>query len=414
MHITLLDESQFDGFAINHPNHNFYQSSNYGRFMSKHGYNSYYLGLVDSMNTIKAATLLIVKNEKNDKRKMGYAPRGFLIDWNNNELLKNFTDALKVYLEQRGFTYLKVDPMITYKEHDINGNEITSNESNLIQNLQALGYVHMGFNNGNEANKPRWNAITNLSSNIVELYNTLSSETKKKILEAISVGNKVYKGEHEDISLLHSIINKVNPPIEYYLDYYELFNQNSSFEIYFNKLEPYTYVNRSKKTYEEEEAKNHELNMQMQDFNNPNKENIINEKLKSDETLGIAKKKMIEAINLFQDYPNGIVTAAVAVVKFGKKVTFIATGTDESFKHQYPDYLLRWQLTEEFAKQGFEVIDNNGITGEFSDEYENLMKRETSNKIVEYVGEFDLVINKKAYYTGSKLNPIISWLNTPI
>ena len=28
--------------------------------------------------------------------------------------------------------------------------------------------------------------------------------------------------------------------------------------------------------------------------------------------------------------------------------------------------------------------------------------------------EFDLVINKKAYYTGSKLNPILNWLNTPI
>ena len=70
MHITLLDESQFDGFAINHPNHNFYQSSSYGKFMSKHGYNSYYLGLVDSSNNIKAATLLIGKNEKDDKRKM--------------------------------------------------------------------------------------------------------------------------------------------------------------------------------------------------------------------------------------------------------------------------------------------------------------------------------------------------------
>ena len=34
--------------------------------------------------------------------------------------------------------------------------------------------------------------------------------------------------------------------------------------------------------------------------------------------------------------------------------------------------------------------------------------------ITEYVGEFDLVINKRGYYTGSKLNPILNWLNTPI
>ena len=37
-----------------------------------------------------------------------------------------------------------------------------------------------------------------------------------------------------------------------------------------------------------------------------------------------------------------------------------------------------------------------------------------SDKIIEYYGEFDLVINKKSYYTGSKLNPILNWLNKPI
>ena len=69
MQIILLDESRFDSFAITHPNYNFYQTSNYGRFMTKHGHNSYYLGLVDDNGEIKAATLMIVKNEKNNKYK---------------------------------------------------------------------------------------------------------------------------------------------------------------------------------------------------------------------------------------------------------------------------------------------------------------------------------------------------------
>ena len=98
MQIVLLDEFRFDSFAMNHPNYNFYQSSNYGRFMTKHGYNAYYLGLVDDMGNIKAATLMIVKNEKNNKRKMGYAPRGFLIDWNNDALVSEFTNAIKDYI----------------------------------------------------------------------------------------------------------------------------------------------------------------------------------------------------------------------------------------------------------------------------------------------------------------------------
>lgn len=416
MQIVLLDETRFDNFAINHPNYNFYQTSNYGKFMNKNGHNSYYLGLVDETGDIKAATLLIVKNDKNDRRKMGYAPRGFLINWNDEDLVKTFTNAIKDFLSKRGFTYIKVDPLIIYKEHNKDGSEKQNGENNLsfVSKLQSLGYIHMGYNNGLEASKPRWNAITVLNNDITSLFNSISKEARNKINEAYKLGNKVYKGTVTDIGLLHSVINRATPPIDYYLDYYQFFNQNNGFEIYFTKLEPVTYVNTSKSMYEKEEQRNNELNMQMQDWNNTNKEYTINEKLKSDELISKYKKNMIDAINLFQEFPNGIVIAGIAVIKYGATVTFLSSGVNERFKNNHPEYLLRWQLMEEFAKQGYKVIEESGMVGDFKDDYDSLLKRELSNKIVEYVGEFDLIINKKAYYTGSKLTPILNWLNTPI
>ena len=164
MEIVLLDEAKFDNFALNHPLSNYYQTSNYGKLMTKHGHNAYYLGLVDSSNNVQAATLMLVKNEKNEKRKMGYAPRGFLIDWNNDELVKEFTEKIKEYLSSRNFTYLKIDPSIVYKEHDIEGNEKNDGEQNLsfVQNLQSLGYIHMGYNDGLEASKPRWLSLIHI------------------------------------------------------------------------------------------------------------------------------------------------------------------------------------------------------------------------------------------------------------
>lgn len=415
MQIILLDETRFDQFAITHPNHNYYQSSNYGRLMTKHGHNAYYLGLVDDIGEIKAATLMIVKNEKNEKRKMGYAPRGFLIDWNDETLVKTFIETLKEFLSKRNFTYIKVDPIVIYKEHNNDGSEKLNNESNsgLVQKLQSLGYIHMGYNNGMEASKPRWNALTILDNNSISLYNSISKEARDKINEAAKMGNKVYRGNMNDITLLFSIINKPTPPIDYYLDYYQFYGQNL-FEIYFNKLEPISYVNSSKNMYEKEEQRNNELNMQMQDFNNPNKDAIINEKIKSDELLAKYKKNMLEASKLFQSYPNGLVTAGVAVIKWGSTVTFFASGVDENFKNQNPEYLLKWQLMQEYAKQGYKVVNLGGLTSELRKDYDSILKTEMSNKIVEYIGEFDLVINKKAYYTGSKLNPILNWLNTPI
>ena len=188
----------------------------------------------------------------------------------------------------------------------------------------------------------------------------------------------------------------------------------SSFEVYFNKLEPIEYVNSSKLAYEEEEMKNNDLNMQMQDFMNPNKESIINRKLESDEILAKYKRNMLEASKLFQQYPSGLITAGVAVIKYGKTITFLASGSREEYRNQGPEYLLKWQLIQEFAKQGYTIVNLGGLTSELRKDYNSTVKAELSNKIVEYIGEFDLVINKKAYYTGTKLNPILNWLNTPI
>ena len=417
MQIILLDEIRFDNFAINHPYYNFYQSSNYGKFMTKHGYNSYYLGLADDIGEIKAATLMIVKNEKSSKRKMGYAPRGFLIDWNNDDLVKEFTEKLKEFLANRNFTYLKVDPLITLKEHNINGEvkQNTIDNTSFVNKLQSIGYIHLGYNNGMEALKPRWNAIMKLNNNITLLYNSISKEARSKITEASKMGNRVYKGGLNDISLLYNLINKSTPPLEYYLDYYQFFIQNNGFEVYFTKLEPVSYVNSSKNLYEKEEQRNNELNMQIQDFNNPNKEFVINEKLKSDELLSKYKKNMLEASSLFQKYPSGLVISGVAVIKYGKKITFLASGVNENFKNIYPEYLLKWQLASEFARNGYDIVDLGSLTGDFNNNsYLSTLNKELSNSIVEYVGEFDLVINKKSYYTGSKLNPILNWLNTPI
>ena len=385
--------------------------------MTKHGYNSYYLGLADDIGEIKAATLMIVKNEKSSKRKMGYAPRGFLIDWNNDDLVKEFTEKLKEFLANRNFTYLKVDPLITLKEHNINGEvkQNTIDNTSFVNKLQSMGYIHLGYNNGMEALKPRWNAIMKLNNNITLLYNSISKEARSKITEASKMGNRVYKGGLNDISLLYNLINKSTPPLEYYLDYYQFFSQNNGFEVYFTKLEPVSYVNSSKNLYEKEEQRNNELNMQIQDFNNPNKEFVINEKLKSDELLSKYKKNMLEASSLFQKYPSGLVISGVAVIKYGKKITFLASGVNENFKNIYPEYLLKWQLASEFARNGYDIVDLGSLTGDFNNNsYLSTLNKELSNSIVEYVGEFDLVINKKSYYTGSKLNPILNWLNTPI
>ncbi len=417
MEIVLLEEERYESFAMNHPNYNLYQTSSYGNLMNKHGYNAYYLGLANEAGIVNAATMVLVKKEKG-KNKMAYCPRGFLIDWNNKELVKEFTDKLKDFLGKRKFTFLKVDPLITYKEHDKQGNDINSSSygDEFIKYMQSIGYIHLGFNKGFEANKPRWNALNELNPNIQIAYNQLSKETRSKIVSAINYGCKVYKGSANEISILYSLMGgQTKLSLEYFLDYYEYFSPNNNFEIYFTKLEPVTFVNYSKSMYEQEESRNNELNNQIQRLDISNKDALISQKMESDSLLAKYKKDMVEAINLFQTYSEGIIVAGTIVIKNNSMVTFIADGINKEFEKYYPSYILKWNLIQNYINSGYKLIDLNGITGDFSPlNTLNNFKLEFANKVIEYVGEFDLVIDKKVYYTSKSINPILNWLNTPI
>ena len=413
MEIIELNEQRFNDFSVTYPQSNFYQSVNYANFMSKRGYEILYLGLTDNMDGIKAAALLLIKTDEASKKKIAYSPRGFLINWNDDYLISEFTNKIKEFLDKKKITSLKIDPNIVYKEHNFDGSEKFTGESNtsIIKKLQSLGYIHLGYNNGMETYKLRWNCLCKLNNNIINLYNTLPKSGRDKIKAASEYGIKIYKGTNSDINLFYTILDNANAKLDYFLDIYQFFNKSNEFEIYFAKLEPSSFVNSSKLKYENEEKRNNELNMLLQDFNNPNKDAIINEKLKSDELLNKYKKDMQDAIKSFQKNPNGIFLASTIVIKYAGTVNFFSNAHNKYYENYYAEYLLKWKLIEKYAKEGYKIVNHLGIMGDFSGEYNNLLRRELSNEIVEYVGEFDLVINKKNYYSGSK---IINWLNKPI
>ena len=114
MEIVQLTKEEFDSYAENHPSKNFYQTSAYGMLMDRHSFDDYYLAMKDESGNIKCATLILI-----DKvflgYKWGYCPRGYLIDFNDTELLKTFTTLLKEFLKKRNFMFVKIDPYIIYK-----------------------------------------------------------------------------------------------------------------------------------------------------------------------------------------------------------------------------------------------------------------------------------------------------------
>ena len=136
MMIIELNEEQFRSYANFHSNRNYFQTVEFANMYELYGYKKLYVGLVDDNNNLIAASLLLLNKIKNYK--YAYAPRGFLIDYNNDELLKFFTNNIKKFAKKEHAIFVKIDPTIIYKERDREGKIIVDgiDNSNIIYKLK--------------------------------------------------------------------------------------------------------------------------------------------------------------------------------------------------------------------------------------------------------------------------------------
>lgn len=417
MQIIQLTREQFDIYAIKHKNHNFYQTSQYGTLMNRHGFVDMYIALLDDNHNVLAASLILEKKIF-AKYKYGYAPRGFLIDFNDTVLLANFTKLLRQYLYKLGFVYIKIDPYIINIERDNNGNPVKNgmNNKRVIDSLKKLNYEHHGFNLYFETLKPRWNVITKIGSSTQKLFSLFDKTARNKINKAIRKGISIYKGSNSDLKLFYSLIDKKHTrKLNYYLDYYEIFSKKDMFDIYYAKIDTKNYLINSKNLFEEETKNNNDLASSIQNHVNDNTK-LISAKMESDKRLNVYRNDIVDANNLYKTYPEGLTIATSAIIKYDKEVFFLIDGYNPKFKNFGANHLLKWKIIEEYAQKGYLYMHHNGITGDFNEannKYYGLyeFKRGFCGRIIEYIGEFDLIINKQLYYLYKNIAPLRNFIN---
>ena len=419
MKVIEMQPEEFEEFANNFQYRNFYQTHEYGMLMDRHQFDDYYLGFVDETNNLVAATLILV-NKVFIGYKWGYCPRGYLVDYSNFELVSACTSALKEYLIKRNFMFVKIDPLVIYKSRDNKGEIIPGVDNQAIyDNLISLGYEHSGFNLNFENLKPRWNAVA-ITKETDNIFYNYSKEKRNKIRKADKLGIEILKGNPEEIREFYSFVEKKHSrKLNYYLDMYEIFGKEDMFEIYFANLNTSRFVERSKELYEEEEIRNNSINQELEDnINSNNTNNIIKRKMHSDALLNNYKQNIVNATNLFKQYPTGKFIASCAIIKYNKEIFFLICGYDKDYKSYCPTHYMIYQIMEKYHNEGYNRFHLNGISGDFNKMSElyglTKFKLGFGTHIEEYLGEFTLVINKHKTKRYNRLNPIIEWLNTPV
>ncbi len=411
--IVELGRREFDEFAFNHPYRSFYQTSQYGTLMSKHGYRPIYVGYDDG-DGVCAAALILIKNQFG--MNMGYSPRGYLIDFNDYRLVDDFTAHLKDYLQKKGIVCLIIDPHITHLERDTEGTPIDGKQNgvNISESLKRIGYEHRGFNLYFENLKPRWNMVLKTDSSPINVFNSFDKRTRTKIRNSLRKGVEVYKGSKQDLKIFYQLTNKKHyRKYDYYLDMYDIFSQFNMFDVYFARINTETFLKNSKLLFEHETQKNNELSDKLQKpIKDPDERNrLLNKKLESDKLLNSYKNDIIFGTKLYRD-AKYVIIAANAIIKYGNEVFFLIDGINQKFKHFNPNHLLKWKIIEEYRNQGYTKFHLNGITGDFTNKNKFLglytFKKGFNARVTEYIGEFSLIINKAKYGLYKSFKPFIN------
>lgn len=410
MHLKELTNEEFLNFSKSYNIKSIYQTIEYAFVMNKQKFDAMFIGLIDESNNIVAASLILI--EKNGHFKYAYAPRGFLIDYCNQNLVATFTKEIKKFLGKKNIIAIKISPIIIKNTYDIKYDVVNKNNyyDNIFMNLQHLGYYHLGYNEKFEALKPRYEAIIDLDKPYYLIFKNFTKKLRTKIRSAENKGIKIYKGTEENLEYLYLQTKKKYPrDLEYFKECYKQFSKSNNVEFFYAKLDTEEYLKTMQTKYAKQEEYCSIINEEIiQKIGNSQKN--INQKIDADKLLNQYKKELIYATKLLRDYPEGIILASALLIKNNEEVYLLMDGYDSTYKSLNAKHLLLWKLCERYSKKGFKKLNLGGIAGinDTPKEYKGLneFKLNFNAQAIEYVGDLELITNNALYFMYQNTSPI--------
>ena len=383
--ITNVDEEKFNNF-IKQNCSSFMQTSYFGEINRAKGLNYFLVGLEDEGKLVAGALVL----EKNLIGKFNYLyiPRGFVLDFDNQELMKAFVEHLKSFGKKRKAIFITIDPEIIIKIDEVG-------QANPIKSLEQLGFHHLGYNYYFENRQPRFTYNLKLNDNYVENFHP----TTKKIHKRGNLYNlDIYKGNKDDIDDFYNLMLETGDrkkatffSKDYYLNFYNIFNQHNMSDIYIAKVN----INELKEIYKKKIT---EIKNNLNKITKENKKKDLNDQL-------IKYQKEYDEIKEIKT--NELVLSSIITVKFKDKVWTVHGGNSTKLRFLNSNYWLYFKIIEDAYNEGFKQIDFFGTIGKedtSSNEYGiHLFKKRLGGNKIEYIGEFDLVLNKFIYFLYKKV-----------
>lgn len=392
MKIIELTETQFKNYSKLHSSRNYFQTIEYANIMNN--YNRLFLGFInENDNTIMGAVLLLERSVL--KFKVGYVPGGFLIDYDNDNLFRDFITSLKNYLKEKKFVYLTTDNKTTYKMFDKKG-QVIYFDTNIIKLLDELSFVKT-----NRASERK--VVLETEKTPDETYKMFNSNTKRNIKLALQRSITIYKDDNNSIDTLLNLNNKLNnEEIKKIIDNFN--GDVNSSEIYFAKINPEQYINNYRFLLKKEEERNYNLSQIMQNARAKKSDALVNKKMESDRLISKYNNEIIKATNIYTKYPESVIIGAILIIKNNREIYFMDEAFNEELKDFYSSHLIKWEIIKKYLTLGYKIFNFGNIKCMDKKDGNYLFKMGFGGKVYECLGNYDLIINKWLYYIIKIIN----------
>ena len=412
MKLKKLTKKEFKTFADKNPEITFHQTEEWANLKKVNNWDAHYIGLEDDNKKIVAGALLLSKTLPIIKKKMFYSPRGFLIDYNNKELLKKFTEEIKKYAKTENAIFIKIDPFVEYQEHDNNGDIVKNgyNNKDAVENLKSLGYKFFGFNLMQDTLQPRWmHVIETKDRNLDDVMKDMESKTRQILRKNEKCGITTREITRDELPIFKDIMKHtsdrrefVDRPLSYYEAMWDALHDSGILkiliaEIDFNKYE--------KNTLEEKE----EIENNLKDRIYKKEKNILkmndkkyNSSNKQDEEAIKRLEKQLEKIKELKDeYGDKEILGGILFLIYGNEVLSLHGGSHAKLMQFQSAYTIHFEGVKMAVEGNYNRYNFYGITGDFRKENPlyglYLFKKSFGGHVVELIGEYDLIVSKFWY-----------------
>ena len=402
MKIVELEKQEFIDFCNSNPQALFFQSPYWIEIKEQNGWSGKILGIKED-GKIVIATVLLFKSIKGII-KFAYAPRGFLMDYDNFALLAQFTKEIKDYLKKENVAFLKINPYIDYQLRDINGNVIEGTKKDVLMVfLDSLGYKHYGFYVDMDEKKdlePRWISVLDIKGKTIDdLFKTFRSGTKWGINN--SKKNFITLIEADESNLIefknlmqHTAERRefVDRPLSYYQEMFKVLNRENAVKVLLAEVNLKELLDFTKARFEKNAKRLTVIE------GNPKNINEYNEIKSQQESIAKKIESLTADVNKYGDKK---IIAGGWYMLYGREVVYLFGASYKPFMKYNSQYLLQYEMIKFATENGYDKFNFYGIDGNFNEDSKNYglfdFKRGFNADVHELIGEFDLIINKTQF-----------------